>query len=92
MSTLSERIQTTIAYVYDIEHGRRFPTDSRISQIACVLDVSPEEILMYDTRPPRAELAEVAHRDPMLNLAIRRLLRENVSSAEVFEFLESRRP
>ena len=90
MRGLAKRLEVKAAYMFDIEHGRRYPTDPRILQIARALQVSPNEILMYDTRLPKAELAEVARRDPMFNLAVRRLLRENVSSGEIFEFLDSR--
>ena len=90
MRTLAKRLKVKVAYIYDIEHGRRYPTDARISQVARTLHVSPQEILKYDTRPPKAALAKAAQQDPMFNLALRRLLQETVTSTELFEFLDQR--
>ena len=87
---LAGQIGTTRSYIYDIERGRRFPSDDRIADIAHALDISPDEILRYDTRLPRAELAEIAVSDPLFNLAVRRLITEEVSSEEIFDYLDRR--
>jgi transcriptional regulator with XRE-family HTH domain len=73
----------TAAHLSDIEFGRRYPSDDLLKRIARFFRVSEEELSRLDTRPPVEELKRMAHSDPSLGLALRKLANREITGDEV---------
>lgn len=84
---LAKRLGVSPAFLSDIELGRRFPSAEVLAKIAKELGESVEELKKYDTRPPVEELKRLAAANPLMGLALRRVVEKKVSANELIEFL-----
>lgn len=84
---LAKKLGVSPAFLSDIELGRRFPSDEVLAKIAKELGESVEELKKYDTRPPVEELKRLAAANPLMGLALRRVVEKKVSANELIEFL-----
>jgi transcriptional regulator with XRE-family HTH domain len=67
---LAKRIGISSAFLSDIELGRRFPSEKILAKVAGALEVSADELKLYDTREPIADLKRLMDADPKLGLCV----------------------
>jgi transcriptional regulator with XRE-family HTH domain len=85
----AKRLGCSAPHISDIEHGRRFPSDEMLSEIAKNLDISVDELKDYDTRIPLNELKRMAEKSPTYGIALRKLAEKNVTAEEIFAFVNN---
>src|SRR5260370_33064601 len=92
MSTreLANKRPISIAFLSDIELGRRHPSDKILRAIAKALDTPFEELQKYDTRPIVEEFNRRFLTDPRINFAYRRLFDENFSAEEIVKLADEK--
>jgi len=87
---LANQAKISIAFLSDIELGRRQPSEKVLAAIAKPLGTTLEEIQEYDTRPMVEELKRRLQEDPKLGFAFRRLLDEEVSPEELVKLADKK--
>lgn len=84
---LAKRLGVSPAFLSDIELGRRYPSDEVLAKIAKELGESVASLKAYDTRPPVEELKRLAAANPLLGVALRRVVEKKVSANDLIDFL-----
>ena len=85
---LAKKLGVSPAFLSDIELGRRFPSDEVLARISKELGESIESLKKYDTRPPVEELKRLAAANPLMGVALRRVVERKVSASDLIEFLD----
>lgn len=85
---LAKKLDLSAAFLSDVELGRRFPSDDVLAKIAKLLDQSVEELKSFDTRPPMEALKRLASSNPLMGVALRRVVEKNVSASDLIELLK----
>jgi transcriptional regulator with XRE-family HTH domain len=80
---LAKKAEISIAFLSDIELGRRQPSEKVLAAIAKPLGTTLQELQEYDTRPTVEEFKRRIELDPKLGFAFRRLLEANLSPEEL---------
>jgi transcriptional regulator with XRE-family HTH domain len=87
---LADKIDVSAAFLSDIELGRRHPSDQVLSDIAKMLDVPISELRKYDTRSAVRDMKRLASTNPVLGLAFRTVLDNNIKPEELLKWAEQR--
>ena|SRR5208282_5562556 len=78
------------SHIFDIENGRRNPSDDLLKRIALVLGVSFEELKQLDSRLPVEQWKRAMRHDPELGFALRKLADKKISSKEILRWAEKK--
>lgn len=89
---LAKRVSCSPPFLSDIEHGRRFPSEVVLADIARVLELEASELRELDPRAPVEELKRMTERDPTYALAFRTMVEKQPSADELLTFLRSKAP
>jgi transcriptional regulator with XRE-family HTH domain len=84
----AKKLDLSAAFLSDVELGRRFPSDDVLARIAKLLDQSVEELSAFDTRPPMEELKRMTASNPLLGVALRRVVEKSVSASDLIAMLK----
>jgi transcriptional regulator with XRE-family HTH domain len=84
---LAKKLGVSPAFLSDIELGRRFPSDEVLARIGKLLGESVEDLNAYDTRPPVEALKRLAAANPLMGVALRRVVGQKVSASDLIDFL-----
>lgn len=87
----AKKLELAPAFISDIEHGRRYPSDEVLAKMARLLETTVDDLKAYDQRPPIEALKRQGLNDPQLAVALRRVVDQNVSGDELLAFLNSRK-
>ena len=88
---LADKVQKTPPFLSDIELGRRHPSDEVLARLAKALVTTVDDLRKYDSRPPVDEIRKRASEDPAFGFALRRVIDEKVTPAELEELLNRKR-
>ncbi|HXL09017.1 MAG TPA: helix-turn-helix transcriptional regulator [Candidatus Bathyarchaeia archaeon] len=84
---LAKKLEISAAFLSDVELGRRYPSKKVLRQIALQLDVEPEELEKYDTRPPVEEIRRRVQADPLFGLALRKMIDKKISPEDLMKLV-----
>lgn len=84
---LAKKLGVSPAFLSDIELGRRYPSNEVLAKIAKELSTTVESLKQYDTRPPVEELKRMAAANPLMGVALRRVVERKVSPKDLIDFL-----
>ena len=87
---LAKKLGVTPPFWSDVELGRRHPSDEVLARAARLLRVAFDDLKKLDARPAGQELKRIAMTNPALGFALRKLVDEGVSPADLHEFLRRR--
>lgn len=89
MSTSELELSLSPAYICDIENGRRTPSDEVLSLLAKALNITEDELELYDTRIPNQEIQELTQMNALYGVAFRRMVKHiqknDVSPEEILQ-------
>jgi transcriptional regulator with XRE-family HTH domain len=85
----ARKLGRAAAFLSDIEHGRRYPSDDVLAEMASLLGVTVEDLKTYDSRPPVEALKRRGERDPQFGVALRRVLDQDITSEQLLKFLDA---
>lgn len=85
---LARKAHISIAFMSDIELGRRQPSEKVLAAIAKPLGTTLEELQQYDPRPTVEEFKRRVQDDPKYGLAFRRVMDSNLSPEELVKLIE----
>jgi len=84
----AKKLNVSAAFLSDIELGRRFPSDDVLARIAKLLGESVDKLKSYDTRPPMEELKRMTASNPLMGVALRRVVEKNVDATQLIDLLK----
>ena len=90
MRELAKQVACSPPFLSDIEHGRRFPSDQVLADIARVLGLDVSELRELDPRTPVEGLKRMTERDPTYALAFRTMIEMQPTADELLIFLQSK--
>lgn len=88
LTEFAKLIKRTPPFLYDIEMGRRYPSDEVLAEIARQLKVPMKELKEFDTRPPTKTMRTRLQTDPQLAVAFRKIIDSGLTSEEVMKAVE----
>lgn len=88
LSELARLISRSAPFLYDVEMGRRHPSDEVLVEIAKHLSVPTAELKQYDTRPPTKTVLKKTLADPQYAVALRKVIDSKLSATEVMEAVD----
>lgn len=71
---LAEKLGCSAPFLYDIELGRRHPSDEMLGKIARHLGINKDDLTKYDTRPPTKQIRASIAANPQFALAFRKMI------------------
>ena len=77
-------------FVSDVEHGRRFPSETMLMEIARVLRLPLEALRQLDPRAPVEDLKRMTEQNPSYAFAFRTMVDKQPTPEELLEFLHSK--
>jgi len=90
LRALADKVQKTAPFLSDVELGRRHPSEEVLARLAKALRTTVEDLKQYDSRPPVDEIRKRAAEDPAFGFALRRVIDDKITPAELQEFLTKR--
>ncbi|MBU2535771.1 MAG: helix-turn-helix transcriptional regulator [Chloroflexi bacterium] len=84
---LAKKVGVSAAFLFDIELGRRNPSDKYLSAIARALETPLDELKQYDTRPTMRDLRRMTISDPQFGFAFRQLIDKKITPQELLDFI-----
>jgi transcriptional regulator with XRE-family HTH domain len=85
---LAREVGVSAAFLSDIEHGKRYPSTDVLIRIAGRLKTDVKALRDFDSRPPLDDLKRKSYANPAYGFALRRMVRENVTSEELTSMLD----
>lgn len=73
---LAEKTKVTAPFLSDVELGRRFPSEEKLSELAKALGVDAAELKKYDFRETAAEVKKFLEQNPAYGFAFRTALNQ----------------
>jgi transcriptional regulator with XRE-family HTH domain len=70
---MAERIGRSAAFLSDIEHGKRFPSEKVLREIANLFRVKVEELAEHDERIPMRKIGELSESNPQYAVLFRKV-------------------
>ncbi|WP_342709907.1 helix-turn-helix transcriptional regulator [Bradyrhizobium sp. B124] len=84
----AKKLDCSPPFISDVEHGRRFPSDPMLEQMAKLLKLDAAELRQHDPRAPLDELKRMTERDPSYAFAFRTLLEKKPTPEEILRFVK----
>ena len=85
----AKKLNLAPAFISDIEHGRRYPSDEVLARMARLLETNVKDLRAYDHRPPLEALKRQGQTDPQLGVALRRVVDQQISGEQLLQALDS---
>ena len=79
----AKQLKCSPPFVSDVEHGRRFPSEPMLEEMARLLTLDVTELKAHDPRAPLDEIKRMTERDPAYAFAFRTLVGKNLTSEEL---------
>jgi len=86
LSVLAEKVKCSVAFLSDVELGRRYPSDEVLGNIATHLGIPKAKLKEYDNRP--GVMKEMSQASPQYAFAFRTMVDSNVDPKKIIEFVE----
>ncbi len=92
---LARSLDVSAAFMYDVELGRRYPTDELLAKIAKKLRTSLDDLRSHDSRAPVEELKRIAFSNPAYGFAFRQMVDDiaghDLTADELLAMIEGHR-
>lgn len=79
----AKQLECSPPFVSDVEHGRRFPSEPMLEQMAKLLKLDVTKLKQHDPRAPLDEIKRMTERDPAYAFAFRTLVGKNLTPEEL---------
>lgn len=79
------KIGISAAFLWDIELGRRWPSDKVLERIAKVLEADLDDLRKYDARPPIKDIKRLCEKDDFYGVAFQKIMEHDVSAQELIK-------
>ena len=79
-------------FISDVEHGRRFPSEPMLEEMARLLKLNLAELKQHDQRAPLDEIKRMTEQDPGYAFAFRTLLDRKLTPQELLQLVIKSKP
>src|SRR3989344_1824038 len=87
LSELAKKVECSVAFLSDVELGRRNPSDDVLNSIASNLSIAKEKLKEYDNRP--GSIKELSQSSPQYTFAFRTMVDSNIDPTKIIKFVEN---
>lgn len=89
----AKKLDCSPPFISDVEHGRRFPSEPMLEQMARLLKLGLAELKRHDQRAPLDEIKRMTEQDPGYAFAFRTLVEKKLTSGELLDLVnKGKRP
>ena len=88
----AKQLKCSPPFISDVEHGRRFPSEPMLEEMARLLKLKVAELKQHDPRAPLDEIKRMTEQDPSYAFAFRTLLEKKLTPNELLQLVERGRP
>lgn len=88
----AKKLDCSAPFISDVEHGRRFPSESMLEQMAHFLKLDLAELKQHDQRAPLDEIKRMTEQDPGYAFAFRTLLERKLTPEELLQLVSKSKP
>jgi transcriptional regulator with XRE-family HTH domain len=86
---LAKAVETSAAFLSDVELGRRHPSEPVLKAIARKLETTLKDLQEHDRRPPLKEMQRIASANPAYGVLFRKVLEHDDPQA-IIDYLDRR--
>jgi len=79
-------------FISDVEHGRRFPSEPMLEEMARLMKLNLAELKQHDQRAPLDEIKRMTEQDPGYAFAFRTLLDRKLTPEELLQLVSKSKP
>lgn len=83
----AKKLKCSPPFVSDVEHGRRFPSEPMLEEMARLLKLDLAELKQHDPRAPLDEIRRMTVQDPGYAFAFRTLVDSKLTSEELLKLV-----
>lgn len=83
----AKRLKCSPPFVSDVEHGRRFPSEPMLEEMARLLKLDVADLKQHDPRAPLDDIKRMTARDPGYAFAFRTLVDKNLTSEQLLQLM-----
>jgi transcriptional regulator with XRE-family HTH domain len=88
----AKKLDCSPPFISDVEHGRRFPSDGVLEEMARLLKLDLAELKRHDPRAPLDEIKRMTEQDPGYAFAFRTLVEKKLTPDELVKLANKARP
>jgi transcriptional regulator with XRE-family HTH domain len=87
----AKQLDCSPPFVSDVEHGRRFPSEEMLQDMARLLKLDAAQLKEFDPRLPVEEFKRAAEQDSDFGFAFRQALGKGLTAEDLRQFARNRR-
>lgn len=88
----AKQLECSPPFVSDVEHGRRFPSEPMLEQMARLLKLDMTELKQHDPRAPLDEIKRMTEQDPNYAFAFRTLVDRKLTAEQLLSLARQGKP
>ena len=88
----AKKLKCSPPFISDVEHGRRFPSEAMLVEMARQLKLDITELKQHDPRAPLDEIKRMTERDPSYAFAFRTLVDSKLTPQELLHLIKNKPP
>ena len=88
----AKELECSPPFISDVEHGRRFPSETMLEQMARRLKLSLNELKQHDPRPPLEEIRRMTEENPSYAFAFRALVDKKPTPEDLIRLTQHTKP
>jgi transcriptional regulator with XRE-family HTH domain len=88
----AKKLKCSPPFVSDVEHGRRFPSEPMLEEMARLLKLDLAELKQHDPRAPLDEIKRMTEQDPGYAFAFRTLVERKLTSEQLLQLVKKGKP
>lgn len=88
----AKQLECSPPFVSDVEHGRRFPSEPMLGQMARLLKLDMTELKQHDPRAPLDEIKRMTEQDPNYAFAFRTLVDRKLTAEQLLSLARQGKP
>lgn len=88
----AKKLKCSPPFISDVEHGRRFPSEPMLEEMARLLKLDLAELKQHDPRAPLDEIKRMTEQDPGYAFAFRTLVEKKLTPEELLDLVNRGKP
>ena len=88
----AKKLDCSPPFISDVEHGRRFPSEPMLEEMARLLKLDVAELKRHDQRAPLDEIKRMTEQDPGYAFAFRTLVEKKLTPEQLLDLVSKSKP
>jgi transcriptional regulator with XRE-family HTH domain len=88
----AKKLKCSPPFISDVEHGRRFPSEPMLEEMARLLKLDVSELKRHDQRAPLDEIKRMTEQNPDYAFAFRTLVDKKLTPDQLLDLVNKSKP